>query len=177
MAQVRPVRLFGDPVLRSVADPVTEFDGALRALVDDMGSTMAHENGAGLAANQIGVLRRVIVWEDGGRQGHLVNPEWSAVVDAQVDAHVEGCLSIPGIYNEVERYETVDVRGVDVDGSPVEFRASGFLARVIQHEVDHLDGVLFLKRLTPQRRRESMAELRAMPWFAGHESFFAPVGG
>lgn len=185
MAQVRPVRIFGDPVLRSVADPVSDFDESLRVLVDDMMETMVAEHGAGLAANQVGVLRRVIVWEDDGQRGHIVNPEWTAVrgdgeageAGGVTVSDTEGCLSIPGIYNVVERFRTIDVRGVDADGAAIGFRASGMLARIIQHEVDHLDGVLFLKRLTPERRRETMAELRTAPWFAGQPSATAPIGG
>lgn len=163
---VHPVRLFGDPVLRTPADPVTSFDERLARTVEDLMDTVDHENGAGLAAPQIGLSTRVFVYTCGGRSGHLVNPEWEPLGDETVEES-EGCLSIPGISEPTERYARVTARGLDVRGEPVEFEADGILARAVQHETDHLDGVLFLQRLTPERRRTAMAAIRASRWFGG----------
>lgn len=161
---VHPVRLFGDPVLRTPADPVTSFDDRLARIIEDLMDTVRHEDGAGLAAPQIGVSTRVFVYTCGGRSGHLVNPEWEPL--DQERTHVsEGCLSIPGVSQPVERFAHVRARGVDVHGDPVSFEAEGILARAVQHETDHVDGVLFLKRLTPDRRRAAMAGVRASDWF------------
>ena len=161
---VHPVRLFGDPVLRTPADPVTSFGDRLARIIADLQDTVEHEDGAGLAAPQIGVSARVFVYRCGGREGHLVNPEWEPI--GTETTHVnEGCLSIPGVSQPTGRYARVAARGVDVHGERVEFECDGILARAVQHETDHLDGVLFLQRLTPDRRRAAMAEIRAASWF------------
>ena len=161
---VHPVRLFGDPVLRTPADPVTSFDDRLARTVTDLMDTVRHEDGAGLAAPQIGLSTRVFVYSCGGREGYLVNPEWAPVGEEKTQVS-EGCLSIPGVSVPVERFARVTARGVDLHGRPVRFEAEGILARAVQHETDHLDGVLFLQRLTPDRRREAMAEIRRSDWF------------
>ena len=161
---VHPVRLFGDPVLRTPCDPVTEFDDRLRRTVTDLMDTVRHEDGAGLAAPQIGVSTRVFVYSCGGREGHLVNPEWEPVED-ETTGEKEGCLSIPDISEPTERHARVAVRGFDMHGQPVGFEAEGILARAVQHEIDHLDGILFLQRLAPERRRAAMAEIRSSSWF------------
>ena len=161
---VHPVRLFGDPVLRTPTDPVTSFDDRLARIVGDLMDTVRHEEGAGLAAPQIGLSARVFVYTCGGREGHLVNPEWEPIGDEKT--HVsEGCLSIPGVSEPTERYARVAARGYDMHGEPVSFEADGILARAVQHETDHLDGVLFLQRLAPERRRAAMAEIRSSGWF------------
>ena len=166
---VRAVRLFGDPVLTTRAEEVTEFDDKLKTLIADMMDTMDDEGGVGLAANQVGVLRRVFVFDcshvEGGSRGHIVNPVWAAVGE-ETQTGAEGCLSIPGIQKDTTRYQTVTVSGVDSDGRPISIQASGLMARCIQHETDHLDGVLFLKRLEPALRKEAMAEIRSAGWFA-----------
>lgn len=166
---VRAVRLFGDPVLTTRAEEVTEFDDKLKTLIADMMDTMDDEGGVGLAANQVGVLRRVFVFDcsnvEGGSRGHIVNPVWEAVGE-ETQTGAEGCLSIPGIQKDTTRYQTVTVSGVDSDGRPISIQASGLMARCIQHETDHLDGVLFLKRLEPVLRKEAMAEIRSAGWFA-----------
>lgn len=161
---VHPVRLFGDPVLRTPADPVIAFDDRLARTVADLMDTVAHEEGAGLAAPQLGVSTRVFVYRCGGRVGHLVNPEWEPIGGERTHVN-EGCLSIPGISLPTERFARIGARGVDMHGEPVSFEAEGILARAVQHETDHLDGVLFLQRLTPERRREAMAEVRSAGWF------------
>ena len=161
---VHPVRLFGDPVLRTPADPVTSFDDRLARVVADLMDTVRHEDGAGLAAPQVGLSTRVFVYTCGGREGHLINPEWTPIGDEKTEVN-EGCLSIPGVSLPVERFARVLARGVDLHGEPVSFEADGILSRAVQHETDHLDGVLFLQRLTPDRRREAMAEIRNSDWF------------
>ena len=161
---VHPVRLFGDPVLRTPADLVTSFDDRLARTVADLMDTVAHEEGAGLAAPQIGLSTRVFVFSCGGREGHLVNPEWEPIGDETTQVE-EGCLSIPGVSLLTERFARVRARGFNAHGEHVSFEAEGILARAVQHETDHLDGVLFLQRLTPERRRAAMAEIRSASWF------------
>jgi peptide deformylase len=162
---LRRVRYYGDPALRTRAREVAEFDASLLALVEDMRETMAAYNGVGLAANQVGVLQRVLVvdvpQEDGPRVRHaLVNP----VIDRRSGSEKgeEGCLSIPGVYEQVQRALQIRVRAKDEKGAQVEFEAEGYLARAIQHEVDHLDGVLFVDRLSLLKRQFLRRELEAI---------------
>ncbi|QPK82420.1 peptide deformylase [Corynebacterium qintianiae] len=161
---VRVIRLFGDPVLNSVAAPVTRFDDSLRALVADMLETMDDAGGVGLAANQVGLSSRVFVFDCQGLRGHIVNPEWvPAGQDMQVGA--EGCLSVPGVSGTVTRHNSVMVTGRDMHGLPLVIRGTGLLARCIQHETDHLDGVMFMRRMEPEARKEAMAMVRGADWF------------
>ncbi|MGH7731728.1 MAG: peptide deformylase [Candidatus Eiseniibacteriota bacterium] len=162
---VRPVRLYGDPVLRQKALPVFEVDDTVRELIADMRETMRAYNGVGLAANQVGVLHRVLVVDvpvdEASRARYaFVNP----VLDQRAGAESgeEGCLSIPGLYEEVRRAQRVRVRGLDEHGRPVEFVAEGYLARALQHEVDHLDGVLFVDRLSLLKRQFLREQLQAI---------------
>ena len=162
---VRPVRIYGDPVLRAKTREVTVFDESLRRLVADLRETMAAYHGVGLAANQVGVEERVFVvdvpLEDERRaQLTVVNP----VLDRRSgsESAEEGCLSIPGIYEEVSRSQAVRVRGADQHGRPFELVAEGYLARAIQHEADHLDGVLFVDRLSPLKRQFLRGALEAL---------------
>lgn len=165
---IRDVRLFGDPVLTTRAEEVTEIDGSVETLVEDMLETMDANDGVGLAANQVGVTRRVFVYDcthvEGGQRGHIINPVWEPVGD-QTQTGPEGCLSIPNITQDTTRFNTVQVTGHNLAGNPVSLVASGLMARCIQHETDHLDGVLFLKRLSPERRKEAMREIRSSDWF------------
>ncbi|WP_024805424.1 peptide deformylase [Nocardia sp. BMG51109] len=162
---VQPVRLFGDPVLRARADEVTTFDRELRQLVTDLTDTMRASGGVGMAAPQIGVGLRVFVHDTGGGvAGHLVNPVYE-VVGSEEQTGTEGCLSIPGLRYDVTRALRVLARGVDIDGAPVEFEAEGLLARCVQHETDHLDGVLYLDRLDPATRKEAKRAVRESEWF------------
>lgn len=148
---VLSVRLYGDPVLRQRARPVEAVTPELRRLIDDMVETMHHQVGIGLAAPQIGVPLRILVMDDGRRGTRaLVNPEIRERRGA-VRAE-EGCLSLPGIFAEVERAEWVRVEATDPDGAPVTLEARGLEARVVQHELDHLDGILFIDRLPPVQR-------------------------
>ncbi|QLY29043.1 peptide deformylase [Nocardia huaxiensis] len=161
---IQPVRLFGDPILRARAAEVESFDKEVRQLVTDLTDTMYESGGVGMAAPQIGVGLRVFVYDTGDAQGHLINPEFE-VIGEDTQTGPEGCLSIPGVREDVTRAMTVRARGVDVDGNPVEFQAEGLLARCVQHETDHLDGVLFLQRLEPATRKEAMRTLRESSWF------------
>jgi peptide deformylase len=177
---VRPVRIYGDPVLRQAARPVAAFDPALQALVADLFETMGAYRGVGLAANQVGVLQRVLVVEV-PREGQeparlaLVNPALSEAAGSEVDE--EGCLSIPGIFEEVRRATRVRVRAQDPAGRALDFVAEGYLARVLQHEVDHLDGVLFLDRLSPLKRQFLRRPLAALARGELPEDYRPPVPG
>jgi len=162
---VRQVRLYGDPVLRRKALPVAEVDDTVRELIADMRETMHAYNGVGLAANQVGVLQRVLVVDipvdEGTRARYaLINPELDQRTGAE--SGEEGCLSIPGLYEEVRRAQRVRVRALDEHGRPLEFVAEGYLARALQHEVDHLDGVLFVDRLSLLKRRFLRQPLEAI---------------
>ncbi|MFE3192770.1 peptide deformylase [Nocardia sp. NPDC059240] len=161
---IQPVRLFGDPVLRARAAEVETFDREVRQLVNDLIDTMYESGGVGMAAPQIGVGLRVFVYDTGDAQGHLINPVFE-VIGEETQVGPEGCLSIPGVRFDVTRPYAVLARGVDVDGKPVEFRAEGLLARCVQHETDHLDGVLFLQRLESASRKEAMRTIRESSWF------------
>jgi peptide deformylase len=154
---VRPVLKMGHPLLRQVARPVTEFGTReLRELVRDMDDTMRSLDGAGLAAPQIGVSLRVVIFEVVGNPRYpdvgevpytvLVNPELTPLGDETEDGW-EGCLSVPGLRGRVPRHRRLRYRGVDLDGGPIDRTVEGFHARVVQHEVDHLDGILYPMRL------------------------------
>ena len=153
------VRTYGDPVLRQVAKPVDGVDGALVKLVDDMVETMYEAVGAGLAAPQVGVQRRLFVYDldDGPRA--IINPE---IVESSGECyHDEGCLSIPDLRIGIVRPETVVLTGYDLNGNELTIEADDFLGRMFQHEVDHLDGVLLVERLDEDDRKEAKRILRA----------------
>ena len=160
---LQPIRLFGDPVLRQKAQPVTDFDKELRRLVEDLTDTMLEAPGAGLAAPQIGVGLRVFTWYVDGEVGHLVNPDLTLSDETQ-DGD-EGCLSIPGLKFDCRRALAVVARGFNMYGDPVVIEGSELLARAIQHETDHLDGVLFIDRLDEVARKAAMKEIRESEWF------------
>jgi peptide deformylase len=163
---VQPIRLFGDPVLRTPADLVVDFDKELRTLVADLFETMLAAPGRGLAAPQIGVGLRVFTYHVSDEEhGHLVNPELSFPDDEEQDGP-EGCLSIPGLAWDCMRHLHVVARGWNMHGDPVTVTGSEMLARCVQHETDHLDGVLFVDRLDPETRRRAMAEIRSAEWAA-----------
>ena len=153
------IRIIGDPVLRTVADPVTEFGPELAKLVADMTETMEDVEGAGLAAPQIGVSRRVFTYRVGGVDGHIINPVLENSDDYQPD-HVEGCLSIPGLGFPVRRFRATKVTGVDLHGNPVTVEGEGMLARCFQHETDHLDGILYTDRLEGEDRKKALRSIR-----------------
>jgi peptide deformylase len=159
MAVLR-IRTFGDPGLRQRAREVDKITDLHRRLVDDMLETMRAAPGVGLAAPQVGVLERLFVWEVDDEHGAVVNP---VIVESSEDEAVyeEGCLSVPGLYCEVSRPARVEVQGLDLDGNPLSISLDDFRARVWQHEIDHLDGVLFIDRLPESERREALATLRS----------------
>jgi peptide deformylase len=157
---VLPIRVFGDPVLREPARPVETFDDALRRLAVDMIQTMQEAPGVGLAAPQVGRSVRLIVFDLGDEEGPraLANPvlrdEWGEQVGE------EGCLSVPGLYYPVRRHLRVQAEGFDLDGHEVSMEAEELPSRILQHEVDHLNGVLFIDRLEAEHRSEAMAAIR-----------------
>jgi peptide deformylase len=162
---LRPVRIYGDPVLRQKAREIREYDDSLRALVTDLFDTMHAYVGVGLAANQVGVAQRVFVvdvpLEDGAHDRFaVVNPVISERKGRQVDE--EGCLSMPGINEDVQRALSVRLRGSDEHGRPIDRVVQGFLARAVQHETDHLDGVLFTDRLSPLKKQFMRRDLDAL---------------
>ncbi|WP_256795133.1 peptide deformylase [Terrabacter sp. Ter38] len=161
---IKDIRLFGDPVLRTAAAEVTDFDKQLRVLVKDLEDTMLDAPGAGLAAPQIGVGLRVFTYWVDGVLGHLVNPVLDLSDDEQDGP--EGCLSIPGLAFDTKRALSVVAKGQNMWGEPVVLEGTQLLARCVQHETDHLDGILFLDRLDPEARREAMRAIRAAEWFA-----------
>lgn len=158
MARLR-IRQFGDPVLRQKAAEVTRVTDAHRLLVADMLETMRDAPGVGLAGPQVGVMERVFVWEVGDEYGAVFNPVIVARSDEEVEGE-EGCLSLPGLYYPVTRCERVTVEGIDEHGIPVKLDADELLARVCQHEIDHLDGVLFIDHLPEELRKEALGILR-----------------
>ena len=154
-----PIRILGDPALREPAKPVEHFDRTLRRLAKDMTETMYHAPGVGLAGPQVGVSLQLFVFDDGERgPSFLANPE---LYDADGEVtEEEGCLSIPGPYHPTPRYRTIRCRGLDVQGNPTEVQGEGLLARILQHETDHLAGTLYIDRLDDTGRRAVLAELR-----------------
>ena len=160
---IQPIRLFGDPVLRKPAIAVVDFDKELRKLVADLTDTMLEAPGAGLAAPQIGVGLRAFTWNVDGQVGHLVNPRLELSEEAQEGP--EGCLSIPGLTFDCRRALSVVAHGFDMYGEPVTIEGSDYLARAIQHETDHLDGVLFVDRLDSEARKAAMRAIRESDWF------------
>jgi len=159
---VRDIRLFGDPVLRSVASPVVDFDKQLRTLVQDLTDTMLEAPGSGLAAPQVGVALRVFTYNVDGVVGHLINPELTLTDETQIGD--EGCLSIPGLTFDCTRALGVLAKGFTMYGDPVVIEGTETLARCIQHETDHLDGVLFVDRLDPDTRKAAMKAIREADW-------------
>ncbi|MEM9132073.1 MAG: peptide deformylase [Actinomycetota bacterium] len=154
------VRIFGDPVLRKVAEDVTDVDGKVAKLAEDMLETMYAAPGIGLAGPQVGVSRRIFVFDIGDGPNVVINPvihessgEW---------LYEEGCLSVPGLSWDIVRPKEIHATALDIDGNEVSFEADELLSRVLQHETDHLDGVLLLDRLDPDTRKKAMKEVREL---------------
>ncbi|MFI0484597.1 peptide deformylase [Actinomadura sp. 9N215] len=160
---VKPIRLFGDPVLRTPADPVKDFDKELRQLVKDLTDTMIDAPGAGLAAPQLGVGLRVFTYYVDDRLGHVVNPTLDLSDEQETDD--EGCLSLPGLAFPTARAVRAVAKGFNMHGEPITLEGTHLLARCVQHETDHLDGVIFIDRMDPEQRKAAMKAIREAEWF------------
>jgi peptide deformylase len=161
---VREIRLFGDPVLKSVSDPITAMDAKTAALVEDLLDTTSLPGRAGVAAPQIGVNLRAFSLNVDGKSSYLINPE---IIELSGEKKLvqEGCLSVPGLWHETPRFSFARVRGVNLTGETIELSGHGLMAQAIQHECDHLDGLLYLDRLEPDERKIAMRILREKEWF------------
>jgi peptide deformylase len=160
---IQPIRLFGDPVLRTPAEPVVDFDKELRKLVKDLTDTMLDAPGAGLAAPQIGVGLRVFTYYIEEQVGHLVNPDLD-LSDERDEEGEEGCLSFPGLSVPTPRAVRAVAKGFNMYGEPVTIEGTDLMARCLQHETDHLDGVLFIDRMDPRQRKLAMKAIREAEW-------------
>jgi peptide deformylase len=149
---VREIRLFGDPVLKTVSDPVSEIDDRIRGLVDDLLDSVRLPGRAGVAASQIGVNLRAFSYNVDGRVGYILNPELIEL-SGEPEMVDEGCLSVPGLWFPTRRYPFARARGIDLDGNEIEVSGTGVMAQALQHETDHLDGLLYLDRLDKPERR------------------------
>jgi peptide deformylase len=160
---IQPIRLFGDPVLVTPASFVVDFDKELRQLVEDLTQTMQAAPGAGLAAPQIGVPLRVFVWDIDDEIGHLINP--SLDLSNEMQEGEEGCLSFPDLVYETPRAFRAVAKGFNMHGEPIIVEGTELLARCLQHETDHLNGVLFIDRMKSEQRKIAMKDIRESEWF------------
>ena len=160
---IKPIRHFGDPVLVTPASEVIDFDKELRVLVKDLTETMLDAPGAGLAAPQIGVPLRVFVWDVDEALGHLINPTLD--LSEEMQEGDEGCLSFPELLYPTPRAFRAVAKGFNIHGEPVTIEGTELLARALQHETDHLDGILFIDRLSEEDRKLAMKEIRESDWF------------
>lgn len=160
----RQIRLFGDPVLKTVSDPIVTIDDRIRGLVDDLLDSVRLPGRAGVAASQIGVNLRAFSYNVDGEIGYVLNP---ALVEVSGEPELvdEGCLSVPGLWYPTKRYPFARVVGTDLEGNPVELSGTGVMAQALQHETDHLDGLLYLDRLDKENRRAAMKQVRESSWF------------
>lgn len=161
---VREIRLFGDPVLTSETAEITVIDDSVRALVQDLLDTVEIAGRAGVAATQIGVGLRAFSYNVDGEIGYVLNPRVVEVRGEPVPTG-EGCLSVPGLWHDALRHPWAKVVGIDLDGNELTLEGEGLLAQALQHETDHLDGMLYLSRLSPETRRLAMREIRESDWF------------
>jgi peptide deformylase len=161
---VRAIRLFGDPVLKTASDSIKQIDKSIEDLIRDLEQTTALPGRAGVAAAQIGVNLRAFSYNVDGVIGHLINPKIVSVSGEATEMD-EGCLSIPEIWGRTLRYPEVKVSGLNISGEQIELTATNLLAQVMQHEIDHLDGILYLERLPQEARKKCMGELRQTSWF------------
>ncbi|MGC7099951.1 peptide deformylase [Amycolatopsis lurida] len=161
---LRELRYFGDPVLKTVSDPVTRFDKSIESLVTDLLDTVDAPGRAGLAAPQIGVNLRVFSYDVETLKGYVINPE---IVELSEETHeiTEGCLSVPELWFPTVRAKHAVVKGVDLRNEPIVVEGDGVLAQCLQHETDHLDGLLYLDRLTKERKKKALGEARGKDWF------------
>lgn len=160
----RRIRLFGDPVLKTVSDPIPEIDDGVRGLVDDLIDSVRPPGRAGVAAPQIGVALRAFSYNVDGEIGYLLNPEL-VELSGEPELIDEGCLSVPGLWFPTRRYPYARARGLDLDGREIEIEGTGVMAQALQHETDHLNGMLYLDRLEKPERREALKQIRASDWF------------
>jgi peptide deformylase len=160
---IQEIRYFGDPVLTTPASMVVDFDKELRVLVKDLTDTMLDAPGAGLAAPQIGVPLRVFVWDVDETLGHLINP--TLTLSEEMQEGDEGCLSFPELRYETPRAMRAVAQGFNMYGEPITVEGTEFLARALQHETDHLNGILFIDKLSPEDRKLAMKEIRESEWF------------
>ena len=160
---IQPIRLFGDPVLVTPAAQVVDFDKELRTLVADLTDTMLEAPGVGLAAPQIGVGLRVFVWDVDEALGHLINPTLD--LSDELQDGEEGCLSFPALSYETPRSMRAVAKGFNMYGEPITVEGTELLARCLQHESDHLDGIVFIDRLSPDDRKIAMKDIRESDWF------------
>lgn len=160
----RQIRLFGDPVLKTVSDPIRAVDAGVRGLVEDLIDSVLPPGRAGVAAPQIGVNLRAFSYNVDGEVGYIINPE---IVELSGEPELvdEGCLSVPGLWFPTMRYPFARVTGTDLDGETIELSGTGVMAQALQHETDHLDGKLYLDRLDKENRREAMKQVRESDWF------------
>ena len=161
---VREIRLFGDPVLKTVSDPITIFDSKAQALIDDLLDTTQLPGRAGVAAPQIGVNLRAFSFNVEGEVGYIINPELVEVSGEKVLVE-EGCLSVPGLRHKTPRFEFAKAVGSNLQGNQVVLEGNGLMAQMLQHECDHLDGLVYLDRLEDHERKLAMKTLRASDWF------------
>ncbi len=161
---VREIRLFGDPVLKTVSDPISTFDAKTLALIEDLLDTTKLPGRAGVAAPQIGVNLRAFSYNIHGDVGYLINPVLTELSGEKVLLD-EGCLSVPGLWHKTPRWQFARAEGLDLEGNPIEVSGSGLMAQALQHECDHLDGLVYLDRLEPDERKNAMRNLRATDWF------------
>lgn len=161
---VRPIRLFGDPVLRAISAPIETIDDGVRALVTDLLDSVRVPGRAGVAAPQIGVNLRAFSYNVDGEVGYVLNPVVVEVRGEPVPTG-EGCLSVPGLWHDAIRYPYARVEGIDLDGAAVVLEGEGLMAQALQHETDHLDGMVYLQRLAPETRKIAMREVRESDWF------------
>lgn len=159
----REIRLFGDPILKSVCDRVLD-SARVSQLVQDLIDTTSLPGRAGVAANQIGVGLAVFSYIVDGKPGYLINPELVELSGELVEVD-EGCLSLPGLWHKTPRYQRAIAKGLQLDGSEIEVRGEGLLAQILQHECDHLEGIVFIEKLNPEERKLALRSLREQPWF------------
>jgi len=160
----REIRLFGDPVLKTASDAIAIFDDKTRGLIQDLLDTAEIPGRAGVAAPQIGVNLRAFSYNIDGQLGYLINPEL-VEVSGEKQLLEEGCLSVPGLWHKTPRHEFAKAIGVDLEGNQVEIQGSGLMAQMLQHECDHLDGLVYLDRLEGDEHSAAMRALRATEWF------------
>ena len=161
---IREIRVFGDPVLRTVCEPITTIDEGVRAMVQDLVDTVAFDGRAGLASTQIGYTQRAFSLHIDGNVSYILNPEIVSLEGEPVPTG-EGCLSVPELWFDVLRYPRATVRGINLEGKEIVISGEGLLAQALQHECDHLDGKLYLSRLDRETRGEAMRRIRTSDWF------------